>query len=174
MATSSLREDSIDSGSGTADSSRRATRTTESAVTVASIAAMSSAEVDALFRRGHIGAIPDGKAQGTAVFKPGANWEPEAERVVRSLFWQGKVFDARRRTLKNLLLPFGVPAIAADVYPADSWFDGAECIVLDYSKRSLVARAIRDEIRLVAPGLYLGLVYWGKARLIYFTLRFPS
>jgi hypothetical protein len=44
--------------------------------------------------------------------------------------------------------------------------------VLDYSKRSLVARWVRDEIRRVAPGLYLGLVYLKRTRLIYFTLQF--
>jgi len=65
-----------------------------------------------------------------------------------------------------------VHAIAADVYTGRSWFDGADCIVLDYSKRSLLARFVRDEIRRVAPGLYLGLVYLGKKRLIYFTLQF--
>ena len=44
--------------------------------------------------------------------------------------------------------------------------------MLDYSKRSLLAKFVRDEIRRVAPGLYLGLVYLGKKRLIYFTLQF--
>ena len=31
---------------------------------------------------------------------------------------------------------------------------------------------IRDEIRLVSPNLYLGKVYWNKARLIDFALEF--
>src|SRR6185295_14649556 len=38
------------------------------------------------------------------------------------------------------------------------------------SKTSLVARKVRDEIREVSPGLYLGKVYWGKKRLIDFAL----
>ena len=54
-----------------------------------------------------------------------------------------------------------------------SWFDQKECIVLDYSKTSLLAQWIRDEIREVAPGIYLGMVYWGKKRLIDFALEFP-
>jgi hypothetical protein len=41
---------------------------------------------------------------------------------------------------------------------APSLFDGKECIVLDYSKISLVANRIRDEIRLIAPNFYLGRV----------------
>jgi hypothetical protein len=86
--------------------------------------------------------------------------------------WKGKIVSARSQMLKNRILPTGVPAIAADVYKAPSWFDGFDCIVLDYSKRSLLARFVRDEIRRVAPGLYLGLVYLGKKRLTYFTLQF--
>ena len=55
---------------------------------------------------------------------------------------------------------------------ATSWLDGKECIVLDYSDTSLVAHWIRDEIRLISPGFYLGKVYWGKERLIDFCLQF--
>jgi hypothetical protein len=71
-------------------------------------------------------------------------------------------------------LPIGVRAIAAKVYKAPSWLDGNECIVLDYSQTSLVAHWIRDEIRLVAPGLYLGLVFWEKERILGFALASPS
>jgi hypothetical protein len=44
--------------------------------------------------------------------------------------------------------------------------------VLDYSETSLVARWIRDEIRQIGPGTYLGKVYWEKKRLIDFALVF--
>ena len=70
----------------------------------------------------------------------------------------------------------GVKAIVARVYHTASWLDGRECIVLDYSKTSLLARKIRDEIRLIDPAtrLYLGKVWWGKTRLIDFALKFPQ
>jgi hypothetical protein len=79
--------------------------------------------------------------------------------------------------LKNRLLLLGTKAIIADVSKGESWFDGKECIVLDYSHTSIVAQWIRDEIREVSPGVYLGLVYWGKEkshahRLIHFALKF--
>lgn len=141
-------------------------------ITAQSISKMSPAEVDELFRRGQVGQIPDGEADGTAIFFPGSPAEPLVERLVQRVAWQGKVVNARRRFLKNKILPVGVQAISADVYTGRSWFDGADCIVLDYSKRSLVARWVRDEIRRVAPGLYLGLVYLKRTRLIYFTLQF--
>ena len=41
-----------------------------------------------------------------------------------------------------------------------------------YSETSLVAHRIRDEIRLIAPRQYLGVVYWDKKRLINFALQF--
>jgi hypothetical protein len=71
-------------------------------------------------------------------------------------------------------LPIGLKAIIAKVYKDASWFDGKECIVLDYSQTSLVAHWIRDEIRLVGPGVYLGIVYWSRKKLIDFALKFPA
>ena len=44
--------------------------------------------------------------------------------------------------------------------------------MLDYSQTSLVASHIRDEIRQIGPGQYLGLVYWDKTRTIHFALQF--
>jgi hypothetical protein len=51
-------------------------------------------------------------------------------------------------------------------------FDQKECIVLDYSKTSLVAKHVRDEIREIGPGVYLGLVYWDHTKTIHFSLEF--
>jgi len=82
------------------------------------------------------------------------------------------VFDAAKGLLKNKILAFGFEAIVARVYKGPSWLDNKECIVLDYSDTSIVAHYIRDEIRLISPGFYLGVVYWGKDRLIHFCLQF--
>ena len=141
-------------------------------ITAQSIAQLPRNEVDQLFRDGEVGQIPDGDAVGTAIFFPSNPLEPLLEKLVQGLAWNGKVVSASTRDLKNKILPLGIQAISADVYTGHSWFDGADCIVLDYSKRSFVAKLVRDEIRRVAPGLYLGLVYWGNTRLLYFTLQF--
>lgn len=143
-------------------------------ITAQSISQMSADEVDQLFREGEVGQIPNGQAEGTAIFWPGSPTEPLVERLVHTIAWQGKVVSAEERSLKNRILPVGLNAIAADVYKGRSWFDGRDCIVLDYSQRSIVAKWVRDEIRRVAPGLYLGLVYLRKTRLIYFTLQFAA
>jgi len=49
--------------------------------------------------------------------------------------------------------------------------DGKETIIIDYSQTSFVAKKIRDEIREVAPGIYLGKVWWGKTRILDFALN---
>lgn len=136
--------------------------------------AMSAQQLDQLFGSSPAGDIPNGEAQGTAIVTSGTAGSKEVAGVINLFGWKGKTFDAAHGTLTNRILAFGVNAIVAQVYKADSWFDGKECIVLDYSKTSLVAEHIRDEIRQISPGMYLGLVYWNKAKTIHFALQFPG
>src|SRR6516164_3281291 len=84
----------------------------------------------------------------------------------------GKGVNAREGRLKNLITPLAIRAIEAAVYKQDSWYDGEPCIVLDYSKTSFVAQKIRDEIREIAPGVFLGLVFWGRRHVLDFALDF--
>ena len=134
--------------------------------------AMSQEQLDDLFRSKPAGDIPNGQAVGTAIIAPGTRYSAEIAEVINHFGWQGKVFDAANGTLKNRILAFGLEAIIAKVYKGPSWLDGKECIVLDYSHTSLVAKRIRDEIRLISPNFYLGKVYWDKDRLIDFCLQF--
>ncbi|MBV8834829.1 MAG: hypothetical protein JO108_37015 [Acidobacteriaceae bacterium] len=135
---------------------------------------MSQTELDDLFKSKPAGAIPNGEAKGTAIIAPGTKFSPEIAEFVGVFAWQGKTFDGKRGVLTNRILPFGLNAIVAEVYKDTSWLDGKECIVLDYSKTSLVAHWIRDEIRQIEPNLYLGKVYWDKKRLIDFSLEFAT
>jgi hypothetical protein len=135
---------------------------------------MSQAELDNLFKSSPAGDIPDGQAKGTAIIAPGTAFTPEIAEFVSLFAWQGKTFDGKHGVLSNRILPFGLNAIIAEVYKDASWLDGKECIVLDYSKTSLIAHWIRDEIRQIAPKFYLGVVYWDKSRLIDFCLDFSS
>lgn len=139
---------------------------------VAKLLSLSQSDLDALFTKSPVGNIPDGEAEGTAIVAPGNTFSPTIAKFVSLFAWQGKVFDAKKGVLKNKILPFGLNAIIARVYKGPSWLDGKECIVLDYSDTSIIAQWIRDEIREIEPGLYLGKVYWDKARLIDFALKF--
>jgi hypothetical protein len=136
---------------------------------------MSAHQLDALFASSQSGPIPDGEGRGTAIIAPGTVVSKAIADAANLFFWKGKVFNRGAGTLLNRITPFGVTAIAAKVYVAPSWFDGKDCIVLDYSKTSIVAKTIRDEIRLIAPNRYLGLVFWMKARLpLRFSLDFAA
>jgi hypothetical protein len=134
--------------------------------------AMSQSELDDLFRASPAGPIPSGSAEGTAIIAPGTKYCMPIAQVINHFGWQGKVFDAEKGLLKNKLLAFGFEAIVAKVYKTPSWLDNKECIVLDYAETSILAHYVRDEIRLIGPGFYLGKVYWAKDRLIDFCLKF--
>ncbi len=143
-------------------------------ITVPDLLKMSQAQLDDLFTKSPPGEIPDGEANGTAIIAPGTTYTAEIAQLINHFAWQGKTFDAKKGVLRNRILPFGLNAIIAKVYKAPSWLDGKECIVLDYSETSLLAQWIRDEIRLIAPRLYLGKVYWDKKRLIDFAIEFAN
>jgi hypothetical protein len=133
---------------------------------------MSQEQLDALFTASPAGEIPDGEAEGTAIVAPGTAYSANIAKFINNFAWQGKVFDAKKGVLRNKILPLGLNAIIAKVYKGESWLDRKQCIVLDYSDTSLLAQWIRDEIREISPGVYLGKVYWGKQRLIDFALEF--
>lgn len=142
------------------------------ALDVAQLLAMTQAQLDDLFTKSPVGAIPDGSAKGTAIIAPDTVFSKEIAEAINLFAWQGKTFDAKRGVLTNKVSIVGFNAIIAEVYKGESWFDHKECIVLDYSKTSMVAQWIRDEIRQVGPSFYLGVVYWGQKRLIDFCLEF--
>jgi len=135
---------------------------------------MSQADLDKLFAESPPGPIPDGEAEGTAIVDPGTSRAPEFAKLINHFAWQGKVFDAKNGTLVNHIGPFGMKAILAEVSIGKSLIDKKDCIVLDYSKTSLVAKHIRDEIRLIAPNTYLGPVYWDTKKLFFFALHFAG
>ena len=135
---------------------------------------MSAEQLDEIFRQSPAGEIPDGESDGIAIIAPGSDVSDEIASFVHLFTWKGKVFDAAKGELRNRILPIGAKAIIAKVNKGNSWLDDKECIVLDYSKTSLIARWIRDEIREVSPGIFLGVVYFGKKKLIHFALKFPQ
>jgi hypothetical protein len=140
----------------------------------AQLLTMSFEQLDELFGKSPSGPIPNGPANGTAIIAPGTSFSDEIAAIINIFAWKGKEFDAEHGTLTNRILPIGLNAIVAQVYTEPSWFDRKECIVLDYSKTSLVAQWVRDEIRLIGPDFYLGRVYWDERALIHFSLDFAT
>jgi hypothetical protein len=130
-------------------------------------------ELDRLFRSSPVDHIPRGLLPGTALLFPGSRFCAPLARLVNRLAWQGKVIDDAGRSLQNLVGPWHVHAVPALLSHAASWVDGQPCILIDYSRTSKAASLVRDEIRLVAPALYLGVAWFWKRRVGWFTLRQP-
>jgi len=117
---------------------------------------MSPQELDGIYQRSAMAPIPPGKTRGRAVILPGSRIAGPASGVA-GLVWQGKVFRADGCSAVNTF--FGLRVIKADVSVGESWMDGGPALILDYSRTSRLYRRYRDEIRQVAPGLFLGLMY---------------
>ncbi len=136
---------------------------------------MSRDELDEVYKKAKPGEVPQGDTKGTAILA-GGPFPKLFALIANALAWQGKIFDMfqpdyDKGVLVNKVSPLGTRLIAAKVYRDTSWMDGQATIVIDYSSTSLLARQIRDEIREVEPGLYLGKVWWGKHRVLDFALE---
>ena len=134
-------------------------------------------ELDDIYRQAEPGEIPTGDTRGTAILA-GSPLSRAVAAVARLFAWQGKVFDVfapdcQAGVLVNKITPFSLTFVVAKVYRDKSWLDGKDTIVIDYSSTSFFARVIRDEIREVEPGVYLGKVWWGKRRILDFALARP-
>jgi hypothetical protein len=117
---------------------------------------MKRADLEALYRASASGPIPDGKSDGLATLDSGTA-AGRASEALFSFFWHGKVFDANRGELVNRLTVGRL--VHAKVFIGPSWLDGKPSVIIDYKGKSWIAGAIRDEIRMVAPGVYLGFAY---------------
>jgi hypothetical protein len=128
---------------------------------------VSRAELDEIFSRATAGEAPHGEFEGLLIV-----WVPALSHLVaaatRALVWRGKIFDGVR--VVNLVTPWRVRSVPGQVYVAASRLDGQPAVVIDYSKTSFVAKHVRDEIRKVQPGLYLGKVWWRGLRVCDFAL----
>jgi hypothetical protein len=117
---------------------------------------MCPAQLDAVYRQGCVAGIAEGKIKGTALLATGTPHGPTLSHGARAI-WQGKIFEPCQGTAVNRF--FCLPIIRGQVYQGCSWHDGGPSLILDYGQTSWVYKNYRDEIRLVAPGLYLGLMY---------------
>lgn len=125
------------------------------------LASLNWCELEQLYRQATPGTIPAGYLRGRAIYCPGAPLSSARSKVSQSL-WHGKHFCPADGTLINQWC-LGAQAVRARVGYGESWLDGKPAILMDYRGMSHVWGDVRDEIREVAPGLYLGLMYRCKA-----------
>ena len=116
-------------------------------------------EILALYASADPGPIPHGYAPGLAIFNPGRPLTMARAKMTSATMWQGKIFLDDAHVMNKVL---GKQAINMSVYRSESWFDGKPSIILDYEAAGWPVARYRDEIREVAPGIYLGLMYERK------------
>ncbi|WP_428354418.1 hypothetical protein [Methyloprofundus sp.] len=142
--------------------------------TVKSWLSKSREELDEIYNNAEAGNIPTGDTRGTAILA-GSIYSKALALFARLFAWQGKVFDlfaadGKAGVLVNKVTPFSLTFIIAKVYYDKSWMDDKNTIIIDYSKTSFFAKVIRDEIREIEPGIYLGKVWWKNTRVLDFAL----
>jgi hypothetical protein len=140
------------------------------AVTIKDLRRMSQPELEQLFNSSPVGDIPNGKGTGTALFVFGIHVGGWPSSIIRFLAWQGKVFTRDPDMMINSVSPFRVKALKAGVYKAKRILGDGDAIIVDYSQTSIFTRAT-DELREVAPSIYLGNALWGKKRMTIFALE---
>lgn len=136
------------------------------------LAHMSWDELEALYRQAPPGRISEGYAHGRAIYCPDDRLAGPRSKITH-LLWHGKHFSACDSMLINQWC--GVKAIKAQVYYGPSWLDGKPSIIMDYRQTSHVWKDVRDEIREVAPGVFVGIMFQerecGPKLKMYFALE---
>ena len=112
---------------------------------------------EALFRQGALGCGPLGLTRGAVLYADGKH--PLLKARLQGFVWKGKTFHGDG-TFTNRWLG-GVHAVSAGVRVEPSWLDGQPCLVMQYAPDAPVFGNVRDELRQIAPDVWLGRSYDG-------------
>lgn len=111
-----------------------------------------SADFETRFRQAELGSSPTGPTRGTVLHVESRF--PRVKARLQGVVWKGKTFHDDG-TFTNRWLG-GVRAVSADTRVEPSWLDGQPCLVMQYPPNAPVFGNIRDELRQIAPGVWLG------------------
>lgn len=118
----------------------------------------SKQELDYLYNHASAGKIPQGDTKGIPLVAETWSHGGAVLDAIAGVAWKGKTFDANG-DLNNKVL--GGNWFNAHAEQAPSYKDSSSSVVLDYQKGAKttsdnITSWIRDEIREVRPGIYLG------------------
>ena len=152
-----------------------ASQFTDSAMTLDRLSDMSVTELDELYRQGSLPAsfkALDGTPEGRMLAVRGVEKTPLASPIrllagANFFPWEGKSFSAISDTQGSGINRINLAVSRQDWFPfntvvAPSVIDGKDCIYLDYDlpENPWFIRKIRDELREISPGLFLGPAMW--------------
>jgi hypothetical protein len=167
-------------------------------LTPAQLQTWTQEQLDRLYAKLTAGPIPDGPHDGTVIFAPGEQLDkmagfasklgipltPQQLKKFAELMWAGKHFFKDQGILRNRMTGLGLK-FPAKLYCGQSLLDSRrESVIIDYafthqiegydSKIDWLAGSeglkVRDEVRMIRPGFYLGRAYMDRVFLLNFTL----
>lgn len=138
---------------------------------------MRRAQLDAMYASGTVnGELPDGNWQGKVVLLAGTPLAPLLTALIRLAVWSGKLCDGPAGVLVNKWGPGGMLHLIRGyvrIAPTRA-ADGGKCIEIDYSSVVWPVCLMRDEVRLIAPAQYLGLIFFAGLHVGHFILENPT
>lgn len=123
--------------------------------TMDSLKKLSPCELQRLFEQSPPGEIPVGFARGQVLVMIDAKF-PRLNARLGSSLWKGKHFDADGGFINQWP---GFKALSSRADLGTSWLDGKPAIVIEYPPDTPIFGNNRDELRQVAPGLFLCRLY---------------
>jgi hypothetical protein len=124
-------------------------------LTFAGLKKLNLCELDRLFEQAPAGEIPLGYARGQVLFMTDARC-PKLRARMASAAWRGKHFEDGGEFINQWP---GFTALRGKIEPGVSRYDDKPCLVLDYPPDTPLFGNFRDEMREIAPGLYLARLY---------------
>lgn len=124
-------------------------------LTLAKLKDLDTCVLERLFMEAEPGPIPVGVTRGK-ILRLTCTRLARIKAGAAGAVWKGKVFEEDGSFTNKWL---GFKALDSQAGYGESWLDGKPCIVMEYPVDTPLFGNARDEIREVAPGLYLGRVY---------------
>ena len=116
---------------------------------------LSECELERLFANAPPGAVPVGYARGATLLMTSARMPRLKARLADSV-WKGKHFEESGDFINQWI---AFQALRGHAQVGTSWHDEKPCIVIEYPPNTPLFGNTRDELREVAPGLYLAGLY---------------
>ena len=122
-----------------------------------SLGKMNSHQLEELYRNGKVFEPSDGYLKGKAFPKPDKLGHQLRSEAI-GLVWKGKNIYTKEAIMLNQVGK--KQKVAASISKEESWLDGKPSVIFDYASGPKWAQKARDEVREIAPGLYLGIMYY--------------
>jgi hypothetical protein len=117
---------------------------------------MSLCQLEALFRQAEVGTPLVGSARGRLLCSTDAR-HPRLTVWRSNAAWKGKIADAEGHFVNRWI--GGIRALESHYVIGPSWLDGRPAVLMEYAPGTPLFANTHDELREVAPGLYLGPLY---------------